>query len=193
MEQAALRKAKPTDVFWRGLYGVERDGVDWVVEVDYFDIGEKVCVFRDGIKAFEGRSPAWFEIDADAEIQASMALYGMKRIHLVNRSTGVAEMLKPLPGTAEFLRQRFDEAHPLASKLVAALAWCTLIVALVTQAPNMVNAFLGVADLLSVPLPFSKVPTFNLPDGANVALSILGILAGLDRGLRMKHNALLDD
>ena len=51
MEQAALRKAKPTDVFWRGLYGVERDGVDWVVEVDYFDIGEKVCVFRDGIKA----------------------------------------------------------------------------------------------------------------------------------------------
>lgn len=188
-----MRKARPSDALWRGLYGVEREGVSWVVEVDYFDFAEKVRIFRDGVLAFEGRSPARFEVAPGVEIQATMALYGMKRIHLVDSATGRTEMLQPLPGTAEFARACFGREHPVASAAIAAVAWCTLLVALVTQVPNVINSLVGLTDLLHIPVPVAKVPTFGLPDWANTLLGVLGILAGLDRGLRMKHNALLDD
>ncbi len=38
-----------------------------------------------------------------------------------------------------------------------------------------------------------RLPTLGLPTWADGALTVLGILAGLDRGLRMTHNPLLDD
>lgn len=188
-----MRKAKPSDALWRGLYGIEREGVSWVVEVNYFDFTETVRVFRDGTLAFEGRSPARFEIAPGVEIQATMALYGMKRIHLADSATGRTEMLQPLPGTAEFARGHFGRKHPVANAAIAAVAWCTLLVALVTQVPNAINSLAGLVDLLHIPAPIMKVSTFNLPIWANTLLGVLGILAGLDRGLRMKHNALLDD
>ena len=39
----------------------------------------------------------------------------------------------------------------------------------------------------------TPLPTFPLPPWANTLLSVLGLVAGLDRGLRMVHNPLLDD
>lgn len=193
MGRVIMRKAKPSDALWRGLYGIEREGVSWVVEVDYFDFAEKVRIFRDSVLAFEGRSPARFEVAPGVEIQATMALYGMKRIHLVDSATGRAEMLQPLPGTAEFARGRFGREHPVASAAIAVVAWCTLLVALVTQVPNAINSLVGLIDLLHIPVSVAKVPVFDLPGWVNTLLGVLGICAGLDRGLRMKHNALLDD
>ena len=38
-----------------------------------------------------------------------------------------------------------------------------------------------------------RLPTLGLPPWADGMLAVLGILAGLDRGLRMTHNPLLDD
>lgn len=43
-----------------------------------------------------------------------------------------------------------------------------------------------------VPMPFA-VPTFALPAWLNAFLGVAGVVAGLDRGLRMAHNPLLDD
>ena len=57
--------------------------------------------------------------------------------------------------------------------------------ALITQIPNLLSNLNFLAGL--------PVPTFGLPSWLNTALGILGILAGLDRGLRMKQNPLLDD
>ena len=185
-----LRPTKATDVFWRGLFGVGYGGSSYVVEVDFFDFDEKVRLYRDGCLVEERRSPARFVLDDGAAIEAAMALYGMKRAHLVDK--GRARALLPLPGTAEALRLAFDYEHPMASRAIAVVAWAVLMVALITQIPNLLNSLAQGAAWLGFPLEFS-VPTFALPGWLNTLLGVLGIVAGLDRGLRMVHHPLLDD
>lgn len=190
---AELRPLKLTDVFWRGLYGVRYGGSHYVVEVDFFDIGEKVRLYRDGCLVDERPSPAHFQLDGAAAIEATMALYGMKRAHLVEEGCGCgARALEPLPGTAEARRLAFDMRHPAISRMVAVAAWAVLAVAAVTQVPNMLNSLANGAAWLGISAPFA-VPTFALPAWLNTLLGVAGIVAGLDRGLRMVHNPLLDD
>lgn len=184
IETTTLRPLKPTDLLWRGLYGISHGGMDYVVEVDFFDIGEKVRLYRDGALAAEAKSPATFALGEGASIRAAMALYGMKAAELVREGSGPRQLV-PLPGTAEARRLGFERAHPALSALMAAGAWLVLAVALVTQAPNLIN---GVSFWTGL-----EVPAFGLPAWLNGALSVLGILSGLDRGLRMKHSPLLDD
>ncbi|MCI9207798.1 hypothetical protein [Adlercreutzia caecimuris] len=185
-----LRPTKATDVFWRGLFGTGHSGSLYVVEVDFFDFDEKVRLYCDGRLMGEQRSPARFVLDDGAVIEAAMALYGMKRAHLVD--SGRARALLPLPGTAETLRLAFDREHPVASRVIAAVSWAVLAVALVTQIPNLLNSLVNGAAWLGFPVGFSA-PTLALPGWLNTLLSVLGIVAGLDRGLRMVHNPLLDD
>ncbi len=186
-----LRPPKPTDVIWRGLYGTEHAGAGYVVEVDFFDPGEKVKLYRNGTLAEVKRSPARFVLDEDTTIKAAMSLYGMKQAHILERDKP-GRALSPLPGTAEAARQRFDQEHPTLSRMIAIISWVVLVVALVTQIPNAINGISNGLAALGFPLGFS-VPTFALPAWLNAALTVLGIAAGLDRGLRMVHNPLLDD
>ena len=125
-----------------------------------------------------------FALGEGASIRAAMALYGMKAAELVREGSGPRQLV-PLPGTAEARRLGFERAHPALSALMAAGAWLVLAVALVTQAPNLIN---GVSFWTGL-----EVPAFGLPAWLNGALSVLSILSGLDRGLRMKHSPLLDD
>lgn len=185
-----LRPAKGTDVFWRGLFGIGHGGSSYVVEVDFFDIREKVRLYRDGRLVDEQGSPARFALGDGAVIEAAMALYGMKRAHLVEG--GRAWALLPLPGTAEALRFAFDREHPVASRAIAVGAWTVLAIALVTQFPHLLNSLANGAAWLGFPLGFS-IPTLPLPEWLNTTLGVLGIVAGLDRGLRMVHNPLIDD
>ncbi len=183
MEKHVLRPSKFSDIFWRGLYGVDYGDARYVVEVDFFDIKEKVRLYRDDRLVEEGNSPASFDI-GDATIEVAMALYGMKTARLVPHGQR-PRPLTPLPGTAEDRRLSFGREHPVASMLLAAAAWIVLAVALVTQVPNLLNS-IGY-------LTGWSVPTFGFPEWLNAFLGIAGILAGLDRGLRMKHNPLLND
>lgn len=184
---------KPTDVLWRGLYGVEYRGEHWVVEVDYFDVTETITIFCDGTEVAKRKSPFKHQVAPGVWIEAAMALYGMKRARLVDEIAGSEIALTPLEGTAEDKRLRFEKRYPLTSKVVAVAAWTILFVALVAQIPNLLNSLSNLVDMMSLPVPLPKVPTLNLPDWLNCALGIMGIAAGLDRGLRMKHNPLLDD
>lgn len=184
---------KPTDVLRHGLYGIEHRGEYWVVEVDYFDVTETITIFCDGTEVAKGKSPFRHQVAPGVWIEAAMALYSMKRAHLVDEVTGSEIALTPLEGTAEDKRLRFEKQYPLASKTIAVAAWIILFIALVTQIPNLLNSLSNLADTMSLPVSLPKVPTFNLPDWLNCALGVMGIAAGLDRGLRMKHNPLLDD
>lgn len=193
MEDRMLKPFKPSDIFWRGLYGIECEGSQWIVEVDYFDISETIAIYRDGLLVASGKSPFVYDVSPSVRIEADMALYGMKRVHLVETQTDEKRQLCPLPGTAECRRKEFEVRHPIANGVIAFVAWSVLAVALVTQAPNLANT---ISNLLGPILPFAtyfSMPSFALPDWANCLLGILGIVAGIDRGLRMKHNALLDD
>ncbi|MCI8366484.1 MAG: hypothetical protein HFJ66_02640 [Eggerthellaceae bacterium] len=185
--QGMLREAKWTDVFWRGLYAAQVGEGAYTVEIDYFDIRERIALYRNGMLVDSQKSPAVFELPEGGRIEVAMALYGVKYARIVDgrRSDGGEVQLVPAPGSAEYLRLRFARRHPAVSRAIAVLAWAVLAVALVTQLPVTLNSlghWVGFA-----------VPTFALPNWANAALAVAGLLAALDRAFRMKYNPLLDD
>ncbi len=185
--QGILREAKWTDVFWRGLYEAQVGESSYTVEIDYFDIRERIALYRNGVLVDSQKSPATFELPEGGRIEVAMALYGVKYARVVDggRSNGGEVQLAPAPGSAEYLRLRFAQQHPAVSRVIAILTWVVLVVALVTQLPVTLNSlghWVGFA-----------VPTFALPNWANTALAVAGLLAALDRAFRMKHNPLLDD
>lgn len=182
-----LREVKWSDVFWRGLYEAQIRESTYTVEIDYFDIKERISLYRDGVLVDVQNSPATFVLSKGEKIEVAIALYGVKYARLVQNARGGAraQQLVPASGSAEYLRLRFAEQHPVASRTIAFIAWAVLVVALVTQLPVMLNA-LGYWTGWSV-------PTFALPNWANTVLGIAGVLAALDRAFRMKHNPLLDD
>lgn len=192
MSETLLKPLRTSEIFWRGLYGIDHGGHSYVVEVDYFDFKERVRLYRDGLLADERKSPARFPLDDGSSIEAAMALYGMKRACFFEEG-GRKQKLRPLRGTAEERRLSFDRTHPLASRSIAAVAWSMLVIALVTQIPNTINGLAKALSFLPLASPISPIPTFSFPDWLNVTLSVGGIAAGLDRGLRMVHNPVIDD
>lgn len=185
--QNVLREARWTDVFWRGLYEARIEEHSYIVDIDYFDIREQIALYRDGVLVDVQKSPATFLLQEGGRIEIAMALYGVKHARMIlgEQSDEKAYSLIPAPGSAEYLRLRFAEQHPTISRVLAALAWIVLVIALVTQLPVVLNS-------IGYLVGFS-VRTFALPGWANIALGIAGILAALDRAFRMKYDPLLDD
>lgn len=192
MRQTLFKPLRGIEVIWRGLYGIDEDGNSYVVEVDYFDFKEGVRLYCNGSLKDEQSSPAHFMLDSGSLIEASMALYGMKKACLIT-GDGREKALLPLPGTAEGQRMLFDRTHPHISRALAFAAWVVLVFALITQVPHAVNGLLDVLSRLPFGLQLPSVPVCSLPEWLNVALSVAGIAAGLDRGLRMVHNPVIDD
>lgn len=179
-DRKQLRPFGRWDVLWRGVY----EHGELAVDVDFFDFGEKIRLYRDGRLLDEKRSPARFELDGGRRVEAAMSLMGMKYVRMVD-TAGARTTFQPAPGTGEERRARFERSHPTASRVIAALAWTILVVALVTQIPELLN-LLG-------HLTGWSVPTFDLPTWLNTTLGVGGLLAALDRALRMKYNPWLDD
>lgn len=192
MEKASLAPIQGLEIIWRGLYGINHSNNSYVIEVDYLDPKEHVWLYRNGLLADEKKSPARFQVSDDATIEVSMALYGMKQVRLITEN-GEKKMLTPLPGTAEEKRLRWDRSHPIASRSIAAAAWLVLVAALITQIPNTINSLVWTLSHLPCAPSLAPVPSFSLPEWLNVLLGVAGIAAGLDRGLRMLHNPLIDD
>jgi hypothetical protein len=93
----------------------------WTVDLDYFDFGERLHLYRDGIEVEVQRSPATFHLDASATIEASMSLLGMRRIDLVVE--GEPTMLTSVKGTAEGWRLQLARERPDLSRLIGAISW----------------------------------------------------------------------
>lgn len=185
VHDSELRPVKRWDWIWRGVFETDHDGSRWVVDVDLFDLRERVRLYRDGRLVESARAPALIAIDEDARIEADLSLYGMKYVRLVHADGAHPIPLRPCPGTAEAWRARFEHQHPAASRVVAAASWTVLAVALLTQLPELV-------DLVAGPRGYS-VPTLELPGWANASITAAGVLAGLERALRLKHNPWLDE
>lgn len=190
LEGYPLKELKSIEALWRGLYGIEFEDAIYVIEVDFFDFSEKVRLYRDGFLLDEGVSPAVFDLGSGVCIEATMALFGMKHARMVSPQ-GI-QSLTPLPGTAEAKRKVFEQNHPRVSKTIAAASWLVLVVALITQIPNLINGLLGTIAVLGFSFG-APLPVLPLPSWVNTLLGVLGLVAGLDRGLRMVHNPLLDD
>ena len=173
---AAARSLRPLggwDIVSRGRFETHHDGHVWTVDLDYFDFGEKLHLYRDGVEVEVQKSPATFRLGAGVRIEASMGLLGMRQVDLVVE--GETTMLTPVDGTAEAWRLRLERERPALSRLVGAVSWTVLVVALVCEVPQLI-ALIG-GD-----------PPFMLPAGANFVLGLAALAAALERALRFKSS-----
>ncbi|GAA2107613.1 hypothetical protein [Kocuria atrinae] len=176
---------KNWDWLWRSTFELKYQSSLLVADVDFFDFSEKIRLYRDGEFVAVDNSPARLRVDEHATVEAALSLYGMQYVRLVHLNGQPAESFRPSEGTGEDRRAKFSVNHPTADKIISVCSWIVLFLAIVTQLPELLN-FAGRL------LDFS-VPTFELPGWLNTALQVGGILAGLDRALRMKFNRWIDD
>jgi hypothetical protein len=179
---AASRSLKPLgswDLVSRGRFETQHAGHVWTVDLDYFDFSEKLHLYRDGVEVQVQKSPATFQLDGSATIEASMGLLGMRRVDLV--ADGGTTMLTPVEGTAEEWRLRLARERPGLSRLIGAISWIVLVVALVYEVPQLIALICGV-----IGLDFES--PIVLPGAANLTLGIAALAAALERALRFKSN-----
>jgi len=167
------------DVISRGRFEATHDGHVWTVDLDYFDFGEKLRLYRDGVEVEVKKSPATFELGPGAAIVASMGLLGMRQVDLV--VGGQTTLLTPVDGTAEAWRLQLERERPEVSRLVAVISWFVLVVALVIEVPQLIA-------LISETIGADVDPPLILPGAANLVLGIAALAAALERALRFKTN-----
>lgn len=176
---------KTWDWLWRSTFELEYQGSLLVADVDFFDLSERIRLYRDGELVAVEKSPARLTVDDRATVEAALSLYGMRYVRLVRTDTGTAESFRPSTGTGEDRRARFAANYPLPDRIISACSWIVLVLALLTQIPEILHAIGAIFDV--------HVPTFELPNWLNITLQIGGVLAGLDRALRMKFNRWIDE
>lgn len=170
---------------WRSTFELEYRGSLLVADVDYFDVTERIRLYRDGALLAAGTSPVRLAVDDHATVEAALSLYGMQYVRLVRPSLGISETFRPSPGTGEDRRARFAAHHPGPDRIISLCSWIVVTLALLTQVPELLNVMGRIFDI--------SVPTFHLPTWLNITLQIGGVLAGLDRALRMTFNRWIDD
>jgi hypothetical protein len=178
-ESGSLRPLGGWDLVSRGRFEARHDGHVWTVDLDYFDLGEKLYLYRDGVEVEVQKSPATFDLGASATIKASMGILGMRQVDL--DVEGETTMLTPVDGTAEAWRLQLERERPGVSRLIGAISWTVLAVALVYEVPQLI-ALIGGA------IGADFQPPITLPGAANFTLGIAALAAALERALRFKSN-----
>lgn len=187
---SALKPVSGWQWLWRGQFLAELDGHCYAVDVDYLDWDEKSVLYRDGLQVAVGGNPARFELPGGAAIETRMSSYGMSRVHLVH--PGGAELLRPAPGTGEEWRAHLHRNRPGLSRTLAAVSFTVLLAALLLELPQLVQWLTGTGWWQAVSGWRFSSPA-SLSATANVVLTGAGVLAGLERALRVRHDWWLDD
>lgn len=170
---------------YRTVHGTQHAGTRWEIDVDFFDIDEKIRLYRDGRLDRIQRSKARFELDDGARIEAALSTYGLRRGHLV-LPDGTERRLTPAPRTAERWRADLERDHPTVSRRLAAVSWTVLALALLLQIPQILEMGSEMTGWYAFTSPIT------LPGPVNATLTVAGVLAGLERALRMRYHWLLD-
>ena len=178
-ESRSLRPLGGWDLVSRGRFEARHDGHVWTVDLDYFDFGEKLHLYRDGLEVEMQKSPAKFDLGEGATIDAAMSLLGMKRIDLV--VPGQTTMLTPVDGTAEAWRLQLERERPGLSRLIGVVSWVVLVFALVYEVPQLIAL---IANAMGADFESPIV----LPGAANFLLGIAALAAAIERALRFKSN-----
>ncbi len=200
----AAKKAKPGDGsalkpfrrwhwLWRSLFQIELRHPDggsdtYAVDVDHLSWGEELRLYRNGEQVAKAGSPTSFPIPGGA-IEAATSTYGVRRMHAV-RGDGAEKQLTPHPFTGEAWRARLAQRRPRLSRALAAASFTVLAVSLLLLAPQVVE---WVSQL---PVVADNLGTFTspiaLPPEVNIALTVAGVLAGIERAQRLRYHWLLD-
>lgn len=185
-----LRPVKGLQWIWRGQFETEVDGHTYAVDVDYLDWDEKSRLYRDGTQVEVSGNPARFELAPDAQIEAKMTLYGMSRAHVVTPDGD--RQMQPSPGTAERWRADLHRDHPRASIVIGVVSFAVLALALVIEVPQLLELW-SRSDWWATMTDWRPTAPVSLSPPANLALTLAGVVAGLERALRLKHNWVLDE
>lgn len=178
-----LKPYSPTDMIWRTVLEIDHAGNTWAVDVDFFDWDWKIHLYRNGILNESQTSPATFQLGDGVVIEAKSGYFGMQRLHLVDGDSEF--ILTPVEGTAEARRARFERDHPTASKAISVFSWTVLVIGLILL-------MTGLIELAARVFGFGFVSPLELPGWLSSTLSVAGVIAGIERGLRFKANPWLD-
>lgn len=73
-ESRSLRPLGGWDLVARGRFEARHNGHVWTVDLDYLDFSEKLYLYRDGLEVDVRKSPAKFDLDQSATIEAAIRL-----------------------------------------------------------------------------------------------------------------------
>ena len=178
-ESRSLRPLGGWDLLSRGRFEARHDGHVWTVDLDYFDFGEKLHLYRDGVEVEMQKSPAKFDLGSGATIDAAMSLLGMRRIDLVVQ--GQTTMLTPVDGTAEAWRLQLERERPGLSRLIGVVSWAVLVFALVYEVPQLIA-------LIAKAIGADFEPRSCCRERPTSLLGIAALAAAIERALRFKSN-----
>lgn len=181
-----LKPFKPWQAVYRTVMGIEHAGRRWDIDVDFLDWTDRTDLYRDGRAHLrQTGTSARFDVGDGAHIVVAQSTYGLKRAHLV-LADGSERQLDPVPGTAERWRADLDRDSPVLSRRIGAASWTILVLMLVLQVPQWAKMISEASGW------FEFVSPISLPSGLNTALTILGVLAAIERALRLRYHWLLD-
>jgi hypothetical protein len=203
-----LSRAKPGDgsrlpdyrlwqLFSRSLFSVDlADGTGGrhVFEVDVrhgrdsSSSKRPAALYRDGVQVQAGNLPVAFPVPGGV-IEVAVSQFGVKRMHLVG-DDGREHVLHPHPRSAEGLRARFDRRFPRTSAVIGAVGLVVLLVGLafaLSAAAEQITRVEAVAAYVG-----TFVPPVRLPGWAAFPLAVAGVLAAVDRALRLRSTWMAD-
>ena len=189
-----LKPYTSSNVVWRSLFrtrladdavgGRERE---YAVDIDYFDFDGRLYI--DGEQAAVAMLPAKFPVPGGV-IDVDVSFYGARRMHFVPDDGSTEFQLSPDPRSGEAMRARFGQRHPVASRIIGWAAILVLLTALALLVPQIID------QISHMQVFAERFGTFTspiqLPGWANLALTVGGVLASLERGLTLRNHWLID-
>jgi hypothetical protein len=146
------------------------------------------ALYRDGVQVRAANLPVAFPVPGGV-IEVAVSQYGVKRMHHVG-DDGRERVLRPHPRSAEGLRARFDRRFPRTSAAIGAVGLVVLLVGLA------VALSVAAEQITRVEVVAAHLGTFTspvrLPDWAKFALAAAGVVAAIDRALRLKSTWMAD-
>ncbi|USQ80935.1 hypothetical protein [Ornithinimicrobium faecis] len=191
---STLKAHRPWQVLSRSVFQIDLpddDGVQhaYCVDVDYFDLDDKVRFYRDGRQHLVAEQPAAFAVPGGA-VEVAVGTFGVSRMHLVSDAGEPERVLRPIRHSGEYWRAVLDHRHPRLSRWIGRVAIVILLVGLVLFVPQLLELITGL-DVVA-----ERVGTFtspiSLPAWLNTTLLVAGIAASLERGLTLRSHWLID-
>ncbi|MEA5363846.1 hypothetical protein VA596_30230 [Amycolatopsis sp., V23-08] len=202
---SALPEYRPWQLFSRSLFFLDLTGDagdSHVYAVDVRHLAEAksrsqhekaagkspAALYRDGVQIHRSNLPAVFPVPGGV-VEVATSAFGLKRMRFT-ADDGSERTLRPHPRSQEGLRARFGERFPRTSAVVGAVSLVVLLAALA------VSLLHGAEALTRVPVVAGYVGTFtspiHLPGWAKAAMVAAGVLAAVERALRLRYNRLID-
>ncbi|MEV0702387.1 hypothetical protein AB0I53_31340 [Saccharopolyspora sp. NPDC050389] len=146
------------------------------------------ALYRDGVQVHRSNLPTTFPVPGGV-IEVATSVFGLKRMHFVSED-GSEHTLCPHRRSQEGLRARFAQRFPRTSAVIGAAAVVVLLTVL------GVGLLHGMEILTRIDVVAEHAGTFisplRLPAWATTTLFIAGLLAAVERALRLRYHWLID-